>query len=189
MRPAAGSPPEPGPGNAQFRHGVFPIPAQRVRAGPAIKERDFMRRFSPASFGAGPCRRSLRFGRSPCLRHPGPCPGSPGRFQRRRQRKRALHDLAAPLPRPSSRSRLGVPALHDPARLQVTARGGHAPKHLGVWRFGGSHPTFPITAKVRPNLRKPCQGRRGRANCFARRKQRMIGTTARLTRLPSWAAL
>ena len=38
-------------GNAQFRHSVFPIPVQRVRAGPAIKERDFMRRFSPASFG------------------------------------------------------------------------------------------------------------------------------------------
>jgi hypothetical protein len=75
-------------------------------------------------FWPSPCRRGLRFGYSPCLRHPGPCPGSPGRCQRRRNGERTLHDLAAPLPRPSSRSRLGVPALHDPARLQVKAYAG-----------------------------------------------------------------
>ena len=143
-----GPDPEVIPGNARSRHGVFPIPARRVRAGLPIRER-FHEQIQFRILCAGPCRRGLRFGYSPCLRHPGPCPAGPCRFQRRRQRKRTLHDLAAPLPRPSPRSRLGVPALHDPARLQVTARrlprestlvcGGLAvrtPHFLSLPRFG-----------------------------------------------------
>ena len=65
------------PGNARFRHSVFPIPAQRVRAGPAIKERDFMRRFGSASFGLALAAAALALGTAPASAIPAQAPAAP----------------------------------------------------------------------------------------------------------------